>query len=79
MPSKRGVLIGSWIHLEQAAAMAAAQPDRQALAKAWGKSLDRTNHIILELRDRGLDCGPWPDKPGPKPGTKRKVKSGEGN
>lgn len=59
------ILVGSRIDFEEASRQIRECASYAELAARWSKSEDRVRHIVLELRDRGFDCGV--SKTGPKP------------
>lgn len=55
----RTILIGTRIDLETAARIIRETPDRDELARRFGRTRARMRHIIWELREAGYDCGEW--------------------
>lgn len=66
----RGILIGSRIDCEEAARqIREAGENRRELCARWNKNWDTIQHIVVNLRNHGFDCGDFL-KEGPKPKDK---------
>lgn len=67
---KRGILIGTRIDCEDAARIIRETPNREELAKRFGRTRERMRRLIWELREAGYDCGDWGKNGRPKDGAK---------